>query len=159
MLLLTEVRCVKGHFYDVDASTLCPHCGSQEAKEEMATTDMEDSTVSDSGKKRFSIFGKGKAEKEIKSSVVTEPAPSGNSSVSKEPVQSVKKSVSNSDNEEHKTRSFWSFEEDDTDVAEAVPDESTGYSAATSESRPHRDIDSVKTSCKYYRVSQMEINL
>ena len=61
---MRKVRCVKGHFYDVDASTLCPHCGSQEAKEEMTTTDIEDSAVSDGGKKRFSIFGKGKSEKE-----------------------------------------------------------------------------------------------
>jgi len=146
---MRKVRCVKGHFYDVDASTLCPHCGSQEAKEEMTTTDVEDSAVSDGGKKRFSIFGKGKSEKEIKSSVVTEPNPSGSSSVSKEPIQSVKKSVSNSDNGEHKTRSFWSFEEDDTDVAEDVQEESTEYNAATSENKTHRDIDSVKTTSIY----------
>ena len=143
---MKKVRCVKGHFYDSDASTLCPHCGSQEAKAEM-TAAVEDSKVSEVGKKRF--FAKGKAEKEIKSSIVADSDFSGSSSVSKESVQSVRKSVSNSNGEAQKTRSFWSFEEDVADAEEEIQEDATDYKAPTSESRPHRDIDSVKTTSIY----------
>ena len=146
---MKKVRCVKGHFYDSDASTLCPHCGSQEAKAETAVGVSEDSEVTDGGKKMFSIFGKGKSGKEIKSSEITEPSLSRGSSVSREPIQSVKKSINNLDDEKQKTRSFWSFEEDNTDEEEVLLEELRDFNAVESETRPHRDIDSVKTTSIY----------
>ena len=92
---MRKVRCVKGHFYDLDASTLCPHCGSQEAKEEPAEVVSDKSEESEAGKKMFGFFGKMKPSKDVKNSVMAEPQPSGEPSVMKEPVQSIKKSVSN----------------------------------------------------------------
>lgn len=142
---MKKVRCVRGHFYDADASTLCPHCGSQEAKIGM-TEDIEVGELSETKKKKFSFFGKGKTEKGMKPIDPTELLDSFSGSV--DLIQSERKTGSGDESDPLKTRSILEFEDDDADVEEVQPKTANGNVAA-SERGQYRDIDSVKTVSRY----------
>lgn len=102
---MRKVRCVRGHFYDADMNTLCPHCGSPENKEEQKETVVESAAKEVSNtKSKKGIFGwkkpEKKEEKEMPVSGVEQPLEIVKEEAIPVPVKPVEP-------EEKKTHSFW----------------------------------------------------
>lgn len=135
---MRKVRCVRGHFYDVDINVLCPHCGSPEGKDEKKEITVEEVEEVSDTKSKKGFFGwkktgkKAKCENEIKDIPVSDA--SGNVEVKTEETLGRQKEL-----DEKKTHSFWSKQENYEEENEVK---------VIKQKNP-RDIDSVKTVSKY----------
>lgn len=68
---MNKVKCINGHFFDLDQTQVCMHCGAPAAKDESETTGGAVKTEEDKPKKKFSFWTKDKSKGKVEETPVS----------------------------------------------------------------------------------------
>lgn len=152
---MRKVRCVRGHFYDVDMNVLCPHCGSPEGRENQKESTVEEPeiTTDTKSKKGHGIFVWKKQTKNkdnnVEDMLLSKNGKETEKKLTTDNTFSQTSKILPKGEEVDKTQAFWNREQKKDKIVLPLDEETLAAVESQQQQQNSRDIDSIKTVSKF----------